>query len=120
MEWFTLALKHYADFEGRNHRTAYWMFVLFYLIFYFVASAIDGLLGIYLVGTIYSFALFLPSISAGARRLHDTGRSGWWQLLMLIPVLGLLVMIYFLVQDSQPGDNQYGPNPKPESGTTAN
>ena len=73
MEWFTLALKHYADFEGRNHRTAYWMFVLFYLIFYFVASAIDG----------------------------------------------LLVMIYFLVQDSQPGDNQYGPNPKPESGTTA-
>ena len=112
MEWFTLALKQFANFEGRAHRTAYWMFMLFYWIFYAVAIAIDGLLGIALVSGIYSLALLLPSISVCARRLHDTGRSGWWQLLLLIPILGIIVMIYFLVQDSQPGTNQYGPNPK--------
>jgi uncharacterized membrane protein YhaH (DUF805 family) len=112
MEWFTLAIKQYANFEGRAHRTAYWMFVLFYLIFYVIAVAIDGLLGIALVSGLYTLALLIPSISVCARRLHDTGRSGWWQLLLLIPVLGIIVMIVFLVQDSQPGNNQYGPNPK--------
>jgi uncharacterized membrane protein YhaH (DUF805 family) len=112
MEWFTLAFKQYANFDGRAHRTAYWMFVLFYLIFYMVAIAIDGLLGMALVTGLYQLALFIPSISVGARRLHDTGRSGWWQLIGLIPILGIIVMIVFLVQDSQPGSNQYGPNPK--------
>ncbi len=112
MEWFKSAIQQYANFEGRAHRTAYWMFVLFYLIFYIVAGAIDGLLGMGLVSFIYGLALLLPSISVCARRLHDTGRTGWWQLIMLVPVIGFIVMIVFLVQDSQPGDNQYGPNPK--------
>jgi len=112
MDWFTLALRQYANFNGRAHRTAYWMFVLFYFIFYVVAIAIDGLLGIVLVSGLYNLALLIPSISVCARRLHDTGRSGWWQLIGLIPILGIIVMIVFLVQDSQPGDNQYGPYPK--------
>jgi uncharacterized membrane protein YhaH (DUF805 family) len=64
------------------------------------------------LGMIYSFAVLLPSLAVGARRLHDIGRSGWWQLLALIPVLGIIVLIFFWVQDSQAGDNEYGSNPK--------
>lgn len=103
------------NFEGRAHRTAYWMFVLFYLIFYLVAATIDGLLDTEFVTSLYSLALLLPSLSVGARRLHDTGRTGWWQLLVLIPLLGAIVLIVFLAQDSEPGDNQYGPNPRQDA-----
>jgi uncharacterized membrane protein YhaH (DUF805 family) len=88
------------------------MYVLFYLIFYVLAMALDGLVGTMIFSSIYSLALLLPSISVCTRRLHDTGRSGWWQLLLLIPLIGLIVIVIFTVQDSQPGDNQYGPNPK--------
>jgi uncharacterized membrane protein YhaH (DUF805 family) len=112
MEWFTSAVKQYANFDGRAHRTAFWMYVLFYLIFYVLAMALDGLVGTMIFSSIYSLALLLPSISVCTRRLHDTGRSGWWQLLLLIPLIGLIVIVIFTVQDSQPGDNQYGPNPK--------
>ena len=63
-------------------------------------------------GSIYSLALLIPGLSAGARRLHDTGRSGWWQLLWLVPIIGWLVLIVFLAQDSHEGENDYGPNPK--------
>ena len=60
---------------------------------------------------IFALAMLVPSISIAARRLHDTGRSGWWQLISLIPLIGAIVLIVFLVQDSHE-ENQYGPNPK--------
>ncbi len=110
MEHFTQALKQYADFTGRATRTAYWMFVLLYIIFYIVASIVDVLLGTVLIAAIYSLALLVPSISIACRRLHDTGRSGWWQLLLFIPILGALVVLFFLVQGSD-GDNEYGAAP---------
>lgn len=112
MEWFISALKQFTNFEGRSHRTAYWMFALFYFIFYIVAASADYLLNTDVIVTLYGFILLLPSISIGARRLHDTGRTGWWQLIGIIPILGIIVVIVFLVQDSEPGDNSYGPNPK--------
>ena len=68
--------------------------------------------GFGLLGGLYALAVLLPSLAVGARRLHDTGRSGWWLLIGLIPCIGFIVLIVFLVQDSQAGDNQYGPNPK--------
>lgn len=112
MEYFTNAImQHYADFTGRATRKEYWMYILFYIIFYIVLSIIDASLGIVGLSTLFSLALLVPSISIVARRLHDTGRSGWWQLLGLIPLIGGIVLLIFLVQDSHE-DNNYGPNPK--------
>ena len=111
MEYFVGAIKKYADFSGRATRKEYWMFVLFYLIFYVVLGMIDGLLGIMVLALIFSFALAIPSISLAARRLHDTGRSGWWQLISFVPLIGVIVLIVFLVQDSH-AENEYGESPK--------
>lgn len=111
MEHFIDALKKYADFSGRATRKQYWMFVLFYIIFYLILGIVDAALQTFLLSPVFSLALFIPSISVAARRLHDTGRTGWWQLIYLIPLIGLIVMIVFLVQDSH-GDNEYGPNQK--------
>ncbi|GAP75104.1 hypothetical protein W04_1623 [Pseudoalteromonas sp. SW0106-04] len=112
MEHFTEALKRYADFTGRTRRKGFWMFVLFYLIFYVIAAVIDGVIGTILFTSVLSLALFVPNIAITARRLHDTGRSGWMQLIALIPLIGAIVLLIFLVQDSQEGDNDYGANPK--------
>jgi len=111
MEYFIDALKKYADFTGRARRKEYWMFVLCYLIFYVVLTAIDAITGSFVLAALFSLALLLPTISIAARRLHDTGRSGWWQLISLIPILGGIVLLVFLVQDSHE-ENEYGISPK--------
>ncbi|GGE73695.1 DUF805 domain-containing protein [Shewanella carassii] len=112
MEHFIGAIKKYADFTGRARRTEYWMFTLFYIIFSLVVSAIDYALGTTVLGLIYSLGLLLPSIAVAARRLHDTDRSGWWQLLAFIPIVGWIVLLVFYCQDSEVGDNRFGSNPK--------
>jgi len=114
MEYFLAALKQYATFTGRNTRKEYWMFVLFYLIIYIALMIVDSVVGAPILATIFSLALLVPSFSIAARRLHDTGKTGWWQLILLIPLIGAIVLIVFLCQDSD-GDNQYGPNPKASS-----
>jgi uncharacterized membrane protein YhaH (DUF805 family) len=106
-------LKKYAVFSGRARRKEYWMFVLINLIITFVLYLIEGLVGgPGILGGLYSLAVLIPAIAVGVRRLHDTNRSGWWLLIGLIPLIGTIVLLVFLVQDSQPGENQYGPNPK--------
>jgi uncharacterized membrane protein YhaH (DUF805 family) len=120
MNWYLDAVRNkYAVFDGRAQRQEFWYFMLFYLLIYIALSVVDQVTGTFgmetgtgLFSGIYTLAMLVPSLAVGARRLHDTGRSGWWQLLSLIPVLGVLVLIFFFAQDSQPGDNQYGPNPK--------
>ena len=119
MNWFLIALKKYATFSGRAQRAEYWYFVLFYILIFIGLSILDGMTGSFseaagmgFLGGIFSLALLLPSIAVGVRRLHDTGRSGWWLLLALIPLIGAIVLLVFTVQDSTPGENQYGPNPK--------
>lgn len=109
MDYFIGALKKYADFSGRARRKEYWMFVLIYM----VINIVLAILGLDIISMIVGLALLIPSISIGARRLHDTGRSGWWQLIYFVPLIGLIVMIVFLVQDSH-DDNDYGINPKSE------
>jgi uncharacterized membrane protein YhaH (DUF805 family) len=111
MEYFTNALKKYADFSGRATRQEYWMYILFYMVFYIVLAVVEGVLGLSILTTVFSLGLLVPTISLAARRLHDTGRTGWWQLLSLVPIVGSIVLIVFLVQDSD-DDNPYGPNPK--------
>jgi uncharacterized membrane protein YhaH (DUF805 family) len=119
MNWYLTVLKRYAQFEGRAQRAEYWYFVLFNLIISFVIGFVDGLTGTFdpetgfgLLGVVYALAVLIPSITVGVRRLHDTGRSGWWLLIGLIPIIGAIVLIIFFVQDSQPDENTYGPNPK--------
>ncbi|QSX36378.1 DUF805 domain-containing protein [Shewanella sedimentimangrovi] len=111
MQYFIGAIVKYADFTGRARRTEYWMFVLFYLIFYVLLAGLDYLLGASWIVNLFALALLLPSLAVGARRLHDTGRSGWWQLLNFIPVIGWIVLLIFMVQDSAE-TNVYGANPK--------
>ncbi len=116
MQWFMEALRKYADFSGRSRRKEYWFFVLFYLIIYLVLAIVDTVIlgseGIGLLTTLFALAMLIPGIAVSVRRLHDTGRSGWWILIGFIPLIGVIVLLVFYFQDSQPGQNDYGPNPK--------
>ena len=106
---------HYADFEGRARRKEYWMFFLFNFIVSTVLSIIMGMISetaASVVSGLYGLALLLPGLSLGVRRLHDTGKSGWMILLGLIPLVGAIILLVFFCTDSQPGTNEYGPNPK--------
>ena len=119
----TCLQQKYAAFSGRARRSEYWFFVLFTFIVQVIASILDALFHLRygnsgLIENLASLALLLPGLGVAVRRLHDTGRSGWWVLLGLIPIIGWIVLIVFFVQDSQ-ADNQYGPTPKsygPEPG----
>jgi uncharacterized membrane protein YhaH (DUF805 family) len=78
----------------------------------FVASVIDTALDTTLFGWVISLALLIPSLAVGARRLHDIDRTGWWQLIALVPLVGIIVLIVFWCQDSDRGPNRYGHSPK--------
>lgn len=123
MKNYIEVLKKYAVFSGRATRKEYWLFVLVNLIIGFAIGFIFGILSIpkasLPVSLAYGLAILIPSIAVTVRRLHDTGRSAWWLCLALIPYLGALVLFIFYVLDSQPGDNQYGPNPKGVAGPGA-
>ena len=119
MSWAIEAFKKYAVFRGRSRRKEYWYFVLFTLIISAVLSLVDSIIGTSgsstgtgLLGGIFSLAILIPSIAVSVRRLHDIGRTGWWVLIGLIPVIGAIVLIVFAVMDSEAGTNQYGANPK--------
>jgi uncharacterized membrane protein YhaH (DUF805 family) len=119
MSWFVEALKKYAVFSGRSRRKEYWYFVLFVVIINIVLNIIDSLIGTYdrsagagLLTSIFNLAVLIPSIAVSVRRLHDIDRTGWWVLIGLVPLIGWIVLLVFHVQDSTPGTNRYGPNPK--------
>jgi len=97
----------YVDFNGRAKRPEYWWFFLFC----FLVSLALGMVS-NTISLLFSLGTLLPSLAVGARRLHDTDRSGWWQLLWIIPVIGWIVMIVFLVQEGEPADNQFGASPE--------
>jgi len=112
MNWYIDVLKKYAVFGGRARRKEYWMFFLFNLIIAFVIGFIEGLVGSPgVIGMLYMLAVLIPGLAVTVRRLHDTSRSGWWFFIAFIP-FGGLVLLVFMVLDSTPGDNTYGPNPK--------
>lgn len=107
---FTDAIKvcfaKFADFNGRAKRPEYWWFGLFCLIGALLLDIVSSP-----VSWIFSLATLIPSLSAGTRRLHDMNKSGWLQLLWLIPILGWIYLIYVLAQPGDAGDNQYGTPP---------
>ncbi|MFH9075407.1 DUF805 domain-containing protein [Streptomyces alboflavus] len=111
MHWYVDVLKKYAVFNGRARRAEYWMFTLISLIVSLVIFGIDMALGIWVLEAVYSLAVLIPGIAVSVRRLHDTDRSGWWLLLFLIPLIGMIILIVWLAQDSKPA-NRYGPSPK--------
>lgn len=107
---------NYVNFQGRARRSEYWFWVLFTVIASIALSVVDvammGPESFGLFSPLFSLAILLPSIAVAVRRLHDSGKSGWWVLISLIPLVGFIVLIIFYVSDSAPGTNQYGPNPK--------
>lgn len=112
MKYFLYCLKHYVDFNGRAPRAEFWYFVLFNFIIALVVSGVGYAIGFDKLGSLYSLLVLLPALAVSVRRLQDIGKSGWFILVGLIPLVGVLILIYFYVQDSQPGENQYGANPK--------
>ena len=115
MKWYFEVFRKYADFDGRASRSEYWWFFLISIIVSSLLSIIDTITGTFnpdygigLLSTIYSLAVFIPSFAVNIRRLHDIGRSGWWLLLHLIPLLGTLVLLFWSIKASEPGENQYG------------
>ena len=126
MNWYIAALKKYADFSGRASRSEYWYFVLFYFLISIVLSIVDAVTGtlnpntgVGLLSGVFALAMIVPSISVNVRRLHDIDRSGWWLLLIFAIVIGWIVLLVFGVQDSQPSDNRFGPNPNAASAAAA-
>jgi uncharacterized membrane protein YhaH (DUF805 family) len=116
-EWYQDAWGSFGDFEGRSSRPAYWYFCLCHLIVVFICLFLDvqvfGLSGgIPVLAAVYGGVAVLPGLSVSVRRLHDSGRSGWWLLVGVVPVVGQLALLVFLTEDSQSGSNQYDPNPK--------
>ena len=118
MDWYFKVLKNYLGFSGRARRKEFWMFILVNLVLTVVLSLLDKMLGLRIAGdeglltTLYGVLIFLPYWAVQFRRLHDTDRSAWWLLLLLIPLVGWLIILAFNCQNGTPGENEYGADPK--------
>ncbi len=118
MDWYLGVLKKYAQFSGRARRKEYWMFILINVIISVVLGLVDnftgmvGESGVGLLGGVYALALLIPGIAVAVRRLHDTGRTGWWLLIGFVPLIGAIVLLVFLVLAGDPGRNAHGEDPK--------
>jgi uncharacterized membrane protein YhaH (DUF805 family) len=111
--WFKdIVLLHYFDFKGRAGRTEFWNYVVVYVACFIALYVVETLLDTAILLPIFELGLLLPSLAIGARRLHDIGKSGWWQLLHLVFIAGTIVLIYWFVQDGQKGANAYGSEPR--------
>jgi len=112
--------RKYVDFSGRAVRSEYWYWVLAVVLGSLVLGVVDSVMfasmagpgGVQPLSLIYSLAVFLPSLAVAVRRLHDVGRSGWWYLIVFVPLIGLLVLLYWFVQPGSDGANEYGPPPQ--------
>ncbi|KZY60199.1 hypothetical protein A3742_09140 [Oleiphilus sp. HI0071] len=118
MNWYLTVLKKYAVFEGRSRRKEYWFFVLISTIVGSCFIMIDRQMGNYdpetqvgFLHSLYSLLVLLPTVALSVRRLHDTGRSGWWLLLLFLPIIGWIVLLIFYVLKGDEGSNRFGQDP---------
>ena len=118
MEWYLKVINSYFDFSGRSRRMEYWMFVLINSIISVFCILLDSMLGtVWSIGygpiyIGYGLAVFIPGLAVAIRRLHDIGKSGWYYLLVIIPIIGPIWLIILFVTEGEQGENKYGPNPK--------
>ena len=141
MNWYIKVWKNYAVFNGRATRSEFWYFFLIHVVVILILGVIDNAIwgsysgfelfrhtddlysseSLYAVNTmgpigilttIYFIAASVPYLAVAVRRLHDTNRSGWWVLIKIIPIVGLIVIFIFMVLDGTPGDNRFGGDPK--------
>ena len=116
--WKKVVLENYANFDGRARRAQFWWYVLANLIISIVLNIIDAVIGLGIgggvgvLGLIYGLAVLIPGLAVAVRRLHDTDKSGWWILIGLIPIVGIIVLIVFWATDGLPGPNKYGASEK--------
>jgi len=113
MEWYLKVLRNYAGFEGRARRTEFWIFMLFNAIFSAVLGLLDWAMWTFsIIGGLYSLFILIPSLAVSFRRLHDINKSGFYILLILIPVIGFIWLLILFLKEGDVGDNQYGSDPK--------
>jgi uncharacterized membrane protein YhaH (DUF805 family) len=118
MRWFLKVLSQYADFNGRARRAEYWYFALVCVLIAIPLLVLDFTFDLYsreagigALSGVFLFIVLVPSIAVGVRRLHDTGRSGWWWLINFVPFIGPLVILVFCVERGQPFVNRFGADP---------
>jgi uncharacterized membrane protein YhaH (DUF805 family) len=121
MSWFLFCLRNYTKFTGRASRREFWSFYLLFFLTYIILALLDSLLGKFSwekgmgpLSGIFALATVVPSLAAGARRLHDTGRSGWWQILYPVPLVGFVIVMVLLAWRGQANENRFGPPPTHE------
>ena len=117
MKWYFKVWKQYVDFSGRARRREYWMFFLFNMLIAFPLALVDAAMmsdsdGFGFLYPLYSLAVMLPAFAVYVRRLHDINKSGWWCLIGLVPLIGAIVLLLWLVRDGTQGPNRFGPDPK--------
>lgn len=123
MNYYSICLSKFADFSGRARRREYWTFALVncliavLLLILGLAFGEDSPASNIMV-TIFYLIMLVPNLSVSVRRLHDIGKSGWYMFLSLIPLIGGLILLIWSLMDSEPGENQYGKNPKEEENKT--
>jgi len=122
MHWFIDPIKNqYADFSGRATRQQFWMFALVYMLIYIALGFVDAALGFGMeslgpLSTLFWLVTLVPALAIGARRLHDTNKTGWMQLIGLIPVIGWIIVIVLMALKGDANENQYGPSPYVSTG----
>lgn len=126
IDWAKRPLQLYADFSGRAPRAEYWWFALAEIVAFLVASILDSILGLHLGGSgigifylIVALGLLIPALAVSVRRLHDTDRSGWWLLIAIIPLIGAIALLVFMLLEGNQEPNRFGPNPYDGAGMSA-
>ena len=124
MHWYIDVLKKYTVFSGRARRKEFWMFFLFSVVILMIFAVIDEFMGLKFemggdsygfLSSLYYLGVAIPYLAVIVRRLHDTDRSGWWILISLIPLIGGIILLVFLILEGTKDDNRFGPDPKAET-----
>jgi uncharacterized membrane protein YhaH (DUF805 family) len=107
MEYFTDAIEDWSNFTGRASRQEYWMFILIYFGLAITIAIVDSFITSGLIYGLFSLVMIVPTVSITARRLHDSGRTGWWQLIAFVPLVGFFILLFLLVLGSSDLGNPY-------------
>jgi uncharacterized membrane protein YhaH (DUF805 family) len=112
--WKLVVLQRFAKFDGRAGRGEFWWFALANILVYVALLILAQISWLFLIlYFLYAIAMIVPGIAVGIRRLHDTDKSGWLMLIALVPFVGGIILLVFMILEGTAGPNQYGPAPEP-------